>query len=1119
MTVRVHRSNRLESLLDPLSRLLQDRPAAPHEPETIVVQSLGMERWLSLELTRRFGVWAHARFPFPRHFLEECATCVLGPPPAGSDLFDPACLQWAVAAELPQIDEAAGKWEDVRGYLTADRHGIKRFDLAAAIAETLDRYVIYRPELLYQWQEKPPPDNWQAQLWHRLRGRLRGEPLCARLLALLQRLEHEPDSRQNLPRRALFFGISTLPPLIVETLYALGRYMDVHLFVLSPSRQFWADVRSKRAILKEAIRWDVSPEEAAFQLHLEEGHPLLASLGKLERHFQQLLEAMGDYEEGEEDDYCDPGAKTLLAALQSDILHLRRRGGAAEPPRISAEDRSLTVHSCHGVLREVEVLFEELRLLFDQDPSLAPHDVVVLTPSIEEYVPAVEAVFGQPDDDAAAIPWTVADRSPRLANSSARAFLRALDVAAGRLEVNEVIDLASLEPVRRNFDLSSADLERLRRWLEEVGVRWGADGDHRRREGAGAERQNTWAFGLDRLLMGYAVDPDAVALTAGVAPYDDVEGSGVEVLAKLARLWKVLDSWRREVASERPPAEWREHCRRFIADLLGDDDETGEERVQLLDAIDEWASTAEAADFHEPISVAVMRRMIARVLDRRRPARGFLRGAVTFCELVPLRAIPFRVVCLLGMNDGAFPRPWRPYGFDVTARKPRLGDRNPRDEDRSLFLESLLAARDRFIVTYQGRNLQDNREQPPSAVLAELLDVVESDFRAADGTSAAEFVLRRHRRQRFHPSYFRSDDAGRSSSPLAAAAAAALCGPREAPVMLVRKPLASQEEDTVSVTDLCSFFRDPARWFLQRRLQIRLPEPRLSMPSLVPLSVDPLTRWRIGDQLVRLALEADSPEEGIARGCAILRASGEIPPGPSGDLLLKQVAEDARVLAQYGRRLRGQAKSCLHREQVISLGESGSLLVEQQRVWDGPQVAVTVSKEGKAWELERWIRHLALNATLPDDESRESLIVCRPDKSRKEQAVCIRFVRVRSGEARAELAKLVRLFRAGQTEPLPFLRDVSRKVAESLSSTPASESPSADRVRRAVAEARAEYERSGEGSHDQRARAAFELAFRGVEDPFDQPRTGRSDANRFADVARTVFGPLLEHRQREELDQ
>jgi exodeoxyribonuclease V gamma subunit len=1052
----VHRSNRIEVLAGVLADLVAEPPDDAFARECIVVQGRGMERWLSMELARRLGVWANPDFPFPRAIIDRALAGVLGDEEPITSPFEPGALMWAIADLLPSYLEHA-EFAPVRAYLDRDPRRLKLIELAALLADTFDHYAVYRPDMVLGWDAGEGKD-WQAVLWRGLVHRHGPGHAAAKARALQRELGAGRPLAADFPARVSVFGVSTLPPLYVDVLAMLSEVVELHLFLLSPSREYWGDIRSRREKIRELTRRRASSAEALEALHLPDAPALLESLGRVGRDFQHVLEGAVDYEDDPRDLYVDPGTSTMLAALQSDLLWLRTRapGDPEAPPlALPSGDDSVVIHACHGPMREVEVLHDQLVAAFDRDRSLQLHDVVVMAPAIDAYAPFIEAVFGSAHR--LRIPFRIADRSARAANEVLEAFIAVIDVVRGRFPASAVLDLIALSPVRERFGIGADEIDTIRSWIAEAGVRWGVDETHRRATGQPACRDHTWSFGLDRLLLGYALPVREEALYRGVLPYDDVEGADAVLLGRLAECCQRLFDLR-SLLDARPLARWRDDLSALLAGMVAANPGNAHQHEEIRRALAALAERAERAGFTGPVDLETVRVQIEREVEGGRSPRGFLSGGVTFCELVPMRSIPFRIVCLLGLNSDAFPRSRRPPGFDLIAQQPRIGDRNPRDDDRYLFLEALLSARERLIITFTGRSISDNTELPPSVVVSELIDAIDRTYAAEEatgdreasnqqlslplddrsatgaraesftgapartGTRVSDRVVVRHPLQPFSPSYFDgSVPALFSYAPREHDAARALIAERHSPPPFLSAPLPHAEPiETVALDDLTAFFEHPSRRFLQRCLGLTLRQRDDTIDDREPITLDSLARWRLGDRLLRRALRGDS----LAGVFPLVRAGGELPQGRLGRCTYDAIAPEVEAIAATTLAARGGARAApLEIDLMI---EGVRLTGILRNVWPLGQVAAQFSRLGRRHELGHWIRHLVFNAT----RGRARTLLIGRGKNGGDAPGSVSWRPV--ADPQRQLASLLDLYRIGQRYPLPLFQRASRAYAEEM---------------------------------------------------------------------------------------
>jgi exodeoxyribonuclease V gamma subunit len=1060
----VHRSNRLETLATALADVTRAPLRAVLQPETIIVQSLGMRRWLSYALAASHGIAMNVRFPLPASFAQEVFRAAF-PGEKEETGFARETLPWRVLALFPRFLSKNG-WEPLRQYAEGEMSALKEYQLAQRIAAALDRYIAYRPETLLEWQSARGGD-WQAQLWRELvRRRAERHPP-----ALLQRLAQENPPLAGLPERVSLFGISSLPPFYLSLVELVARQLDVHLFLLEPTDQYWGDIRSRR----EQDRLLRERGTTAEDLHLETGNPLLASFGKVGRDFTRLVQDLEPVDAPEL--FVPPSRRSLLAQVQADIFEMRER--PAGTLDAVSDDGSLRFHCGHGPMREVEVLHDQLLELFERLPGLAPRDILVTMPDIEAYAPFIDAVFGSPGDEGHAIPFSIADRTTRGESSVADTFLRLLDLHGSRFTAPAVLALLDDAAVRRQFELRESDLEVIRDWVARAGIRWGIDAAHRAHFGLPALAENAWRAGLDRLLLGYALPGDERTLFAGVLPMREVEGALATTLGRFTAFAEALFASVPALGAARILGQWEHTLQQLARTFFDDGDDSADELRRLREVFAGLGTTMRAAEFDAPVSFEVMRAHLGAALADTESGFGFLAGHVTFCALKPMRAIPFKVICLLGMNDTAFPRRDTAPAFDlVSAQNPRRGDRSQRDDDRQLFLEALLSAREVLYLSYSGLSPRDNSPAPPSVVISELLDYLAENFGLKEKT-----LVTRHRLQPFSPAYFRGDARLFSYSAENAQASQRGSAARESSPGFAITPLAAPGEEwrAVEVRQLAEFFAHPAKFFARERLRLALPEEAEPLEESEPFALDGLKRYGLGEELTEIALTGAAP----AAHLSVARAGGALPAGYVGGSEFGTISRNAATLAEQIRRLvPGEALPPLSLDATIGDWRLTGALHDLRPTAQLRQRPAAVKAKDV---LRAWIWHLALQLT--DGGPRETLLFGLDAAWR-----------FRPLDNAAELlADLLALYAEGLRTPLPLFPNTSMEFARRKLL------PGSRETANPVVEARKKWigNEFRPGSAE-REDAWFALCFPPELDPLDA---------RWQDIAERVFAPIFAARE------
>lgn len=914
---RLYHGNDLELLAALLARQLAEPvPGAPLlEPDTILIPQPAMRRWLQKTLAETHGVAANLRFLAPGQFVREALD---GNVPGAADdtVGDAATMRWRLWRLLddPNVLEEP-VFAPLQAVLAGPDRSLAAWGVAGELADAFEKYQAWRRDWLRRWDQGAARDDWQAELWRRATRGLshRGKRLDA-YLGAFGAIDTPPPS--GLPRRLFAFACQNVSPDVLRVIASAARAGPLHFFFLSPVAGWWGDLQTAR----ERLHADPS------SVFNDDENPLLRDNGAAGRDFVRLLFSYEvAHPSAEFALYVppDPAQHTgLLHRLQRDLLARNSlpAAGDAQLPVFDAgsnEDHSLQVHACHTRLREVQVLHDQLRAMLERDPALQARDIAVLTPDIDAYAPHVHAVFGGYNERLQRIPYALSDCSVMAGQPLAEAFLRLLDLPVSRFTVNEVLELLQVPAIAQRLRLDANDFESLRGWLGEAGARWGIDASHRAQLGAPAEDAYSWAFALDRLLLGHASGDDADL--DGVAPWPMLEGSALTTLDALLQGVQGLIQCRLEFANPQPAAQWQSHLSASIDRLFATHPADPQDR-RTLDAlrahIASFAQQVDQASVHGAIPRVVVRAWFAAVLGDSDARQPFLTGGVTFGRMVPMRLVPFKVICLLGMNDGDYPRrdpqgSMNRLGAELLSSQRLIGDRSIRDEDRGLFLQLFAAATQVFYVSYLGQDARSGDSMPPSVVVSELLDTASRYFR--DAPAARADMTIDEPLQPFSAEAFGRGDARRVSYQARwCEAAQPMSGVRTSLPRFVNglpapAPATDALPSTITRAALYRGLGHPAREFLCERVGLRIPEASERLADAEPFdSRNGLHRYALTQRVFDALVSDDGSEHGSNRAplCARVLAEGLVAPGAAGVLdteaMLDQLAPAARTWRSWG---------------------------------------------------------------------------------------------------------------------------------------------------------------------------------------------------------------------------
>ena len=1037
MPLLLHRAPRTDQLADALGELLAVPPDDPFATDVVVVPAKGVERWLSQRLShrlgaapgRRDGVCAGVDFRSPWSLFAE----VTGT--RDEDAWAPDALVWPLLAALDDsLDEpwAATLARHVGHGLDSEEGDLRRgrrFSVARRLARLFASYAVQRPDLVADWAAgrdtdgcgHPVPGDlaWQPALWRRLLERVDAPPPHQRQAETVTRLRTDPTSF-DLPGRVSLFGHTRLPRSEVELLGALGEHRDVHLWLPHPSDALWEALRPVVA--------DGTVPRGEDRSHDAVRHPLLATLGRDVRELQRTLAVLAPDADRVPDlpnrDTPQNGSegqvRGLLGWLQSDLR--ANAVGDAGARVLDRSDRSVQVHACHGPARQVEVLREVLLGLLADDPTLEPRDVLVMCPDIETYAPLIAAGFGlaevvgEDGHPAHRLRVRLADRALDSTNPLLAVAARLLDLAGGRAGVGDVLDLAHSDPVRRRFGFREDDLDQLADWAREAGIRWAFDAEHRADFGLESYVANTWEFGLDRLLSGVAMSDDASTWLGRTLPLDDVGSGDVDLVGRLTEFVHRLRDVTDRLVGARPLEEWLDALEAGVATLTSvpsTDAWQGGQVSRELGRVRQAATGTAVGELRLPD----VRAMLADRLAGRPTRANFRTGTLTVCTMVPMRSVPHRVVALLGLDDGVFPRIGTVDGDDLLARTPLTGERDARTEDRQLLLDAIMAATETVVVTYTGANEFSGQRRPPAVPLGELLDALDLTATTADGSPASAAVTVHHPLQPFDRRNLEADvlvpGVPFSFDQAALSGALASLGERTPVPPLLAGPLPPAPLDDVSLDEVLEFFKSPVRGFFRQRLDLALPRDEEPLDDGLPVEIDSLAQWAVGDRVLGDLLRGLSTDQ--ARQQEWRRA--QLPPGQLGWRLLARILANAEPLAREALTLRTRPATSVDVD--VDLGGGRRLRGTVPEVYGDRLVPVSYSRLGATHRLQSWIRLLALAAT-DEDRAWTAHTLGRPTNSRSRTPYSLSQLGPLDHTARDVLRDLVALRDTGLTAPLPL---------------------------------------------------------------------------------------------------
>ncbi|QWU98849.1 exodeoxyribonuclease V subunit gamma [Francisella salimarina] len=707
MALYTYPSNKLEYLVQVLSKLLDVEKKDLFTPTQLIVGSRGMQHWLSMQLAQYRNIAMNLKYDMINgYILDICYE--LTAKQEYKKAYTKDILAWRIFRGLDSINNP--KLQEY--YHNSD---LKKYQLSVKIAETFSKYISYRSEWLQKWEQgeyinpaKPENDeDWQMLLWQKLVEDVAETPYKVQAEAL-QKLNRQNLEKLNIPSDIYIFGVNTISPKNLGFVFELAKYIDVNILYINPCSEYWYDLH------KSKISAWLDSDDYELQ-------PLLANLGQqgkeffnqlLENQEKQELEVFEKFDKNSLDfEKLADNNQTQLVSLQRNLLELDCQNHTKQ------KDLSISINSCHSPLREVQILHDRLLDMIKADPSIKPRDILVMCPNIEDYSPYIDSVFSRYPTDKK-LPCSIADRTLLDSEPLAASFIELLQLPESNFEVNKILDYLSVPAIQQKFKISDEQLETIRYWLKESCIHHSNNG-----------QTFSWSWGLKRLMFGFSYSDSNHIIDDKLMTIPVIEGSEIAELGGLYELLELLERYSQELLKPRSLEAWQDYLLEMFDDVF---DVTNDEQYiakKIKDIIVKTVATAKDVLLTEEIDLYTIRYCLISQLSEPIINNHFLNGKVTFCSMTPMRNVPFRVIAMLGLNNGKFPRQESAISFDLMARLGRVkGDRTKRDDDRYLFLEAITSARDYLYLSYIGRSVKTNVEQQPSLILKELTSYLDLNY-------------------------------------------------------------------------------------------------------------------------------------------------------------------------------------------------------------------------------------------------------------------------------------------------------------------------------------------------------------------------------------------------------
>jgi exodeoxyribonuclease V gamma subunit len=904
----------------------------------LVTQTEGMNNWLKQALASHLGIAANCSFNKPNDLVSQIYYCLGG---QNKPLLSVDVVKWRVFQLLGETDFAK-RYPLIANYYVG--HDVKQIALASKVADLFDQYQMYRPDTISAWNKstvEESADNWQQYLWVRIQSLVKHSMLdkTGMIQFIIEALK-QPSKQQILQAklpRIHFFGIAVITPFYVQLFHEWAKYIDIRFYLLNPApTSYWLEDKSEKEIARIMHKGKQPPVSGQYSTV---GNSLLQNWGSIIKDsFSILFEDDTFINQYNDDLALEPPAPTsLLKKIQHDIYFNEPADSRNRIETNLLKDGTLTINACFTSVREVEVLYNYLvKLVDEKTDGMSARDIVVMVSDIDHYAPYIRAIF---DNAPYYFPYTIADESIVSGNNLFQAIESILQLSTDRFKAEEVLELLESPYIRERFGLK--DLPTIRKRVSEANIRFGLYGD------AGNEtRIMSWEYGLQRLMYGICMSGEPTIQVGNdlLIPMDNSEGAETQELVRFWHFIQILEYTVRQREAPRSINNWVEYLQQLIDNMVFQSGDTEDEDYHQLVTYLEKLTLLDSIGESE-IGFDVFRHSFLDILHADTRSQAFSGSGITFCSLIPMRSIPFKVVCMLGMDFDKFPRKETKLSFNLLEKQKRKGDRSVKDNDKHLFLETLLSAKEHFYLSYIGRSAKDGDQIPPSSLVDELISYI------LDGTNAeekigAQHLITTHPLQGFSQQYFNgsglvsylSDDKYLTDEDI---------------------PFAEKEPlqisfDEILVKDLLQFFKDPIKWYFNKALGIYYRSEEMLLPDVELFKMDSLGTWKLKKDLLELP---DTEFESYFGRQKIL---GNLPLKNMGRLYFDENVVD---IIKKRNRLNNITGGLLPESVLINIPiENGFITGKLHNIYGDKMVASTFSKVYYKHVVEAFISYLLATA-------------------------------------------------------------------------------------------------------------------------------------------------------------
>jgi exodeoxyribonuclease V gamma subunit len=723
----------------------------------VIVPNLSMGSWLEKQITIKLGICSGIKFITLKDFIFQ----IYFNANPNKELFNTHYIKHIIYDYLCDLDANNEHFNEIIDYIFIDGvlNLFKAYSLASQLKIIFEEYIILRTYDIINNKFIDKLPTYQKILWQHIfsyKYSLYQDNLnIVSFIDIYKTFITNPNSLfKYMPNNVLIYGIISIYNSELDIIQVIANYSDIKWYQMVISNKYYSDLYSDATRNKLQAKILKAPFLTLDDLYLIDGNILVANLGQKSREFNELL-ASRDINIVQLDllnnnEILNFENESLLALIQFDIYNIINRCDNKymiynnlefyqDPILINNNDMSIKINVCHNKMREVQILFNSICEVIAQDKELNLGDILVIAPDISLYGDYIRAVFNNE--------YTISYGEKIYLEYSISGvyipkqdFYQLLELLLNleyQIPVTYIFDLLNNHIITSILQLSSDDIEQIKYWCQKNNICFGLLNNDYQEYNYSDIPAYSFQELLIRLVLGVTINNggEVIYLNKDIShiPYKNIDSSKIELINKLGIIFDLCNEIRQlfykseNILKNFAINDFISIFDGFLKPLI-----TGKE---IINSYNEFIKNILLEKIEKIIDLKILRVIIKEIYAKFN-TKSNETGKITFTSMQLVKNIPYKMIYVLGLNNGEFPTTLEPNQLSQLNSEWIITDRNINLDDKQNFLSIILSAEKYLYFSYVGYDNISNQKISPSTLLDLFIRVIERSI--VDGKNLLE---------------------------------------------------------------------------------------------------------------------------------------------------------------------------------------------------------------------------------------------------------------------------------------------------------------------------------------------------------------------------------------------